>query len=333
MYTLLIFFLIGTLGTSFTAGTATAQSDPRLQAHARGVPIFPTSPPASRRSPSSQDAQAAAIAAARALSVPPRHPQLLQPTEEIPLLPNPNFSLSSPPPSLPPDPAGLRPNRLGNPIIPEDLRSLLPNGVGPVPDPNEHPSLLPPHIQRPAPDPDLLTTSDRTACLRYIDEAEQRFQIPRGILRSIAYVESSWGGAPWPWTMNAGGRSYYFRTQAEAIQAATLPNGRLRPSDLGCMQINTHWHGHRFRGAAHMLDPRTNVLYAGWYLRTLYLQFGSWHEAVARYHSSQATHQRAYLCRVVSVRIRLGMQNPNPWFAQTCPGGIQTYLAWTRFQH
>jgi soluble lytic murein transglycosylase-like protein len=132
--------------------------------------------------------------------------------------------------------------------------------------------------------------------------------------------------------MNAGGRSYYFRTQAEAIQAATLPGGQLRSGDLGCMQINTRWHGQRFRDAGHMLDPRTNVLYAGWYLRTLYLQHGSWHEAVARYHSSQGVHQRAYLCRVVSVRMRLGMQTPNRWFAQTCPGGMQTYLAWARFQ-
>ena len=314
------------------AGQAAAQPDPRAQAQARGVPV-PGVQPMPRLSIPSHDAYAAAIAAARALSVAPGAPQAPRQEEETSpsaTARHPGFSPSSA--WLPAGAAGLRPNRLGDPVVPDDLRALLPNGVGPALDPNEQPDLPAPDVQRPAPDPSLLATSDRNACLRYIDEAEQRFQIPRGILRSIAYVESSWGGAPWPWTINTGGRSYYFRTKAEAIQAATLPGGQLRSGDLGCMQINTRWHGHRFRDAAHMLDPRTNVLYAGWYLRILYLQHGSWHEAVARYHSSQGVHQRAYLCRVVSVRIRLGMQTPNQWFAQTCPGGMQTYLAWARFQ-
>jgi len=309
------------------ASPAAAQPDPRLQAQARGVPV-PGITPMPRLAIPSRQADAAAIAAARALSVAPGQ----SPTTV-------NASPHAREPDLSPSPVrlnvgvvALHPNRLGDPVVPDDLRALLPNGVGPIPDPDERPTLPGPDVQRPAPDATLLATSDRNACLKHIDEAEQRFQIPRGILRSIAYVESSWGGAPWPWTMNAGGRSYYFRTQAEAAQAATLPGGMLRAGDLGCMQINTRWHGQRFRGADHMLDPRTNVLYAGWYLRTLYLQYGSWHEAVARYHSSQGIHQRAYLCRVVSVRIRLGMQNPNQWFAQTCPGGMQAYLAWARFQ-
>jgi len=308
-------------------GPAVAQPDPRLQAQARGVPV-PGLVPTPRLMIPSREADAVALAIARALSVLPGQPQ----TQVDPTPQDRNLDFSPSRVQLPAGGAGLHSNRLGAPVIPDDLRALLPNGVGPVPDPDEHLTLPAPDVQRPAPDAALLATSDRNACLQHIDEAEQRFQIPRGILRSIAYVESSWGGAPWPWTMNVGGRSYYFRTKAEAIQAASLPNGQLRPSDLGCMQINTRWHGHRFRNAGHMLDPRTNVLYAGWYLRTLYLQYGSWHEAVARYHSSQGIHQRAYLCRVVSVRMRLGMQPPNPWFAQTCPGGMQTYLAWARFQ-
>jgi hypothetical protein len=303
------------------AGQAAAQPDPRAQAQARGVPVS-GSQSMPRLALPSRTADAAAIAAARALSVPPSWADAPVSADE-----------NAPQPVLlPAGAAGLQPNRLGDPVVPDDLRALLPNGVGPTPDPDERPALPAPDAQRPAPDPTLLAAPDRTACLRHIDEAEYRFQIPRGILRSIAYVESSWGGAPWPWTMNADGRSYYFRTKAEAIRAATLPGGQLRSGDLGCMQINTRWHGHRFRNAAHMLDPRTNVLYAGWYLRTLYHLHGSWHEAVARYHSSQGIHQRAYLCRVVSVRMRLGMQQPNRWFAQTCPGGMQAYLAWTRFQ-
>jgi len=302
-------------------GPAVAQPDPRLQAQARGVPV-PGVQAVPRPIVPSHTAEAAAIAVARALSVPPGRTYPPEPPNER--------TLQSV--HMPVGVYGLRPNRLGDPVVPDDLRALLPNGVGPMPDPNEHSALLAPDVQRPAQDPTLLTSSDRTACLLHIDEAEHRFQIPRGILRAIAYVESSWGGAPWPWTMNVGGRSYYFRTKDEAVRAATLPGERLRPSDLGCMQINTRWHGHRFRNAAHILDPRTNVLYAGWYLYMLYHQYGSWHEAVARYHSSKGVHQRDYLCRVVSVRIRLGMQQPNPWFAQTCPGGMQAYLTWTHFQ-
>lgn len=220
----------------------------------------------------------------------------------------------------------LRRNKMGTPTLPDDLRELIPNmnlqqSSSPVFSTTAN-NVTPENSRE---------GNDRDACNKHIDEAEARYGIPTGILRSIALVESNHGGNPWPWTLNVANQPFYFKTAGEAIAAMNNGSGYLRPDTaVGCMQIFTKYHGQRFRNAAHMIDPRTNVFYGAYYLRTLFEQYSSWMEAVARYHSSQAVYQKEYLCRVVSHRIRLGAQRPNTWYAQTCPGGMQTYVAWTK---
>ncbi len=314
------------------APVAMAQPDPVAMARALGVRNLPT--PARTLPPvqTIQDPARAALSQAQSLSVAPRggtiQAPIVQTTSAISVPGGVRQVPSNE--SLP----GLNRSSLGVPMVPDDLRALLPNGVGPDANAQAAPNpALAPLVLQPAPDAQLLATGDRGACVAYIAEAEQRFQIPRAMLRSIAYVESAYGGAPWPWTLNVGGKPVYARSAQEAAQIITTSSGSMR-SDVavGCMQLFTRWHAGRFRNALHMIDPRTNVLYAGWYLRSLYQQYGTWHEAVARYHSSNATYQREYLCRIVSVRMKLGAQAPNAWYARTCPGGQNAYVAWAAAQ-
>ncbi len=55
--------------------------------------------------------------------------------------------------------------------------------------------------------------------------------------------------------------------------------------DLGCMQINYHFHGRAFCVPAEMLDPRKNVEYAARFLADLHARHETWTMAVARYHA------------------------------------------------
>ena len=70
--------------------------------------------------------------------------------------------------------------------------------------------------------------------------------------------------------------------------------------DLGCMQINHHYHNPRrnFESPAHMLDPALNVEYAARFLRELRDREGDWTRAVARYHAGRANTPRPETLRL-----------------------------------
>ena len=72
--------------------------------------------------------------------------------------------------------------------------------------------------------------------------------------------------------------------------------------DVGCMQINHHFHGAKFASVEELLDPAKNVDYAARFLRELKAREGSWTMAVARYHAgpNNSPAQKKYVCRVVA---------------------------------
>ena len=64
---------------------------------------------------------------------------------------------------------------------------------------------------------------DRLKCEKLARKAEEKYQLPKNILLSIARVESGYGKVEgitrsWPWTLNAGGNSAYFETKTDAIK-------------------------------------------------------------------------------------------------------------------
>ena len=55
--------------------------------------------------------------------------------------------------------------------------------------------------------------------------------------------------------------------------------------DIGCMQINHHYHGAAFASLAAMFDPALNIDYAARFLRDLKARERTWTMAVARYNA------------------------------------------------
>ena len=163
-----------------------------------------------------------------------------------------------------------------------------------------------------------MTHPDSRACLRHLDVEERRNGIPKGLLLAIALVESERGGVPWPWTLNVSGKDLRFASREQALRAMHA-GGRLRKTmAVGCMQIFTDYHAHKFPSGAAMIDPATNVAYGARYLAELRRKHGSWVSATAYYHSSTGRYQLEYLCRVVTKRVANGYQVPNDWYRRSC---------------
>ncbi len=82
------------------------------------------------------------------------------------------------------------------------------------------------------------------------------------VLYGIAKIESTRPGLgkPWPWTVNFDGRGEWFDTKLEAMIAvdSALRRG-MRSIDVGIMQVNLRWHGHRFKTLNEAFDPRRNI--------------------------------------------------------------------------
>jgi hypothetical protein len=89
------------------------------------------------------------------------------------------------------------------------------------------------------------------ACDRAAQAAAAYSGVPVEVLRAVTRTETgrTRDGAfgPWPWTVNHAGRGLWFDHHDEALSylAAARRNGA-RNFDVGCFQINFHWHGHAF---------------------------------------------------------------------------------------
>lgn len=141
-------------------------------------------------------------------------------------------------------------------------------------------------------------------CTPYIQRAEIKFKIPRGLLLAVAMVESGKNGRPWPWALNVGGEGIYPKSYEEATKYLRDTSGKARRDvAVGCMQIYVAFHGHKFSAVEWLLHPEYNVAYAANLLRRLYARQGNWTEAVAYYHAS--TNKRAQYDYVCSVFRRL----------------------------
>jgi len=135
--------------------------------------------------------------------------------------------------------------------------------------------------------------------------------VPLSVLLAITRVETgrAQGGTltPWPWTINQAGTGHWFDTAAEATRAAeaALAEGRGN-LDIGCFQLNHHWHGAAFASLDQMFDPQTNAGYAAAFLSDLYREKADWTAAVGAYHSRSDGPAEKYLTRIASVLADLG---------------------------
>lgn len=107
---------------------------------------------------------------------------------------------------------------------------------------------------------------------------------------------------PWPWAVNRGGAGAWHASRAEAVAAveAVLQDGATN-IDIGCFQLNHHWHGGAFASVDAMFDPAANALYAARFLLALQKETGDWRLATGAFHSRRPEAAASYLDRFDSV--------------------------------
>ena len=168
-------------------------------------------------------------------------------------------------------------------------------------------------------------------CTAAIAAAEQKYQLPTGLLGSIAKVES---GRPidtpgdvraWPWTIDADGRGLFLDSEAAAVAWAKqgLAQG-VRFMDVGCLQVDLQLHPGAFRSLEEAFDPALNADYAGRYLRSLQGEAGgNWNIAVGLYHSHTPDLAADYRARVADVGrgILTGIDGPEPLYQRAIRQG------------
>lgn len=129
------------------------------------------------------------------------------------------------------------------------------------------------------------------------------------LLYAIGLMESGrprdGGLAPWPWTLYLPGRGGVFLAdRAQAL--STLQANKAGAVDVGLMQVNLRWHGHRVARPEDLLEPARNLEIAASILAEALagtpddLELG-----VGRYHNPGERRARAYGRTVLTIRERL----------------------------
>ncbi|MBK1697271.1 transglycosylase SLT domain-containing protein [Rhodovibrio salinarum] len=143
-------------------------------------------------------------------------------------------------------------------------------------------------------------------CAAATDAAEaMRPDLPAHLMGALAKVESGrWHAASkarvaWPWTVMAEGRGRYLPSKAAAIAEVRRLQARgVTNIDVGCMQVNLHWHGEAFDTLTQAFDPAYNVAYAAAFLLDLRSSENSWTKAIGVYHSRTPKYSGPYRSKV-----------------------------------
>jgi soluble lytic murein transglycosylase-like protein len=144
-----------------------------------------------------------------------------------------------------------------------------------------------------------------TLCREAIAEAEQARDLPPHLLAAIARTESGrWHrerseSLAWPWTVMAEGEGRFLPSKAAAIETVRALQARgVRNIDVGCMQVNLHYHPDAFDSLDTAFDPAVNVAYAADFLTGLRAEARSWTRAVGQYHTREAIRGNGYRAKV-----------------------------------
>jgi hypothetical protein len=124
------------------------------------------------------------------------------------------------------------------------------------------------------------------------------------MLQAIAFAESGRTGdhgriEPWPWALNIEGQAFFPMSLDEAM--ALLSAHQDRSVDVGLLQINIRWHGHRVDDTRALLDPITNLEIGAAILKeALASAPGDLTAGIGRYHSSDPERARSYARTVLA---------------------------------
>jgi len=164
-----------------------------------------------------------------------------------------------------------------------------------------------------------VVSADRSAanvCESEMATAAKAYGVPLGVLYAVGMTETGRKGSLQPYAMNIEGESYFAAGLADAVDRfAKARSAGAKLIDVGCMQINHHYHAEHFRSLSAMFDPRQNVRYAARFLTELRKREGNWTMAVARYHAGPDNDpaQKRYVCVVITnlVASGFGAWTPN----------------------
>ena len=148
-------------------------------------------------------------------------------------------------------------------------------------------------------------------CATAVHQAERTHRLPRSMLGAIAKVESGRHHDArgevfaWPWTVTAEGRGRYLPSKTAAIAEVEALQARgVRSIDVGCLQINLHYHPNAFETLEAAFDPAENARAAARLLVALRGAWGSWARAVGNYHSNTPTLSGPYRVKVYRTMYR-----------------------------
>ena len=159
------------------------------------------------------------------------------------------------------------------------------------------------------------------SCEREIHLAAARYGIPEGILYSVGLTETGRKGSLQPNALNIEGKALFPDDTAGGLRAVLDAKSRgIKLIDIGCMQINQHFHGEHFPSLEAMFDPHRNVDYAARFLLQLHKRHDTWTMAVARYHAGPDNDpaQKRYVCRVIANLVATGYGNWTPNARKFC---------------
>ena len=134
------------------------------------------------------------------------------------------------------------------------------------------------------------------------------------LLYALACIESAVASEakgfvrPYPWTLRTSSGPFYGKTKAEAVAELTrlLTRYKKRSVDIGMMQINSRWHGHRVKTLTDLLDPYTNLSVAADILNECLARFpNSAFQAIGAYHSSDSRKAARYAKHVARLYSQL----------------------------
>jgi soluble lytic murein transglycosylase-like protein len=162
-----------------------------------------------------------------------------------------------------------------------------------------------PKVPAPAP-----ADASQNACEREMLRASRDHNIPINVLYAVSLTETGRGGKLDPFAINVEGKAAFSRTRAEAMDKVARARAQgAKLIDIGCMQINHHFHGAKFGSLADMFEPARNVDYGARFLIELKQREGSWTKAVARYHAGPGNlpAQKTYVCSVIRNMVASGL--------------------------
>lgn len=147
-------------------------------------------------------------------------------------------------------------------------------------------------------------------CENAARQAAAETGVPADVMLAIALTETGRmrDGVlrPWPWAANLDGQGHWFETPTHALAFADSAFAAGRTGfDLGCFQINWHWHGAHFASPRALLDPLAGARYAAGLLADLAAELGSWERAAGAYHSRTPHLAERYRARFAQVRAGL----------------------------